>query len=621
MKAPASLKRRRVRFGVYEVDPQTGELRKSGDRVSLRPQASKILVMLVDRPGELVTREEIKERIWGSTTFVDFENGLNFSIRQIRAALHDDAHTPRYVETLPRRGYRFIAPVDAGQSENREAPSSSSGKRISWAGVSIAAVVLAAIAGMVELTYPGGWRSRLRGATPISTIAVLPLQNLSGDASQEYFADGMTEALTTDLAQMENLQVISRTSTMRYKETHESLPDIARELKTDAIVEGSVQRTGNQVRITVQLVRAATDKDVWAQTYNRDIKDILSLQDEIASSIAQEIDTRVGGPRAVLEPVRTTVSPKAYETYLRANYYFDQFQLQKSIDFYSEAIKLDPNYAPTYAHMAQAYFFLGFFGWLPPREAWGKLKDAATLAVQKDDRLAQAHGALALGKLHYDWDFKGAEAEFKRALELDPNDADIHHQYAHYLMAMGRIAESEAETQRSLKLDPVDDGLISCLCWHSYAAHDYEQTLIMARKALVSQPNNFWEHTILGWTLEQKGMPDEAIPEFQKAAAASGDMPMFVAALGQAYAMAGKRQEAEKILQALSVKAKTVYVSPFDIATIYAALGEKDEAFIWLDKAVDERSTFLPYAKWEQRLDPLRSDPRFKNLLQRIGLA
>lgn len=621
MKAPASLKRRRVRFGVYEVDPQTGELRKSGDRVSLRPQASKILVMLVDRPGELVTREEIKERIWGSTTFVDFENGLNFSIRQIRAALHDDAHTPRYVETLPRRGYRFIAPVDAGQSENREAPSSSPGKRISWAGVSIAAVVLAAIAGTVELTYPGGWRSRLRGATPISTIAVLPLQNLSGDASQEYFADGMTEALTTDLAQMENLQVISRTSTMRYKETHESLPDIARELKTDAIVEGSVQRTGNQVRITVQLVRAATDKDVWAQTYNRDIKDILSLQDEIASSIAQEIDTRVGGPRAVLEPVRTTVSPKAYETYLRANYYFDQFQLQKSIDFYSEAIKLDPNYAPTYAHMAQAYFFLGFFGWLPPREAWGKLKDAATLAVQKDDRLAQAHGALALGKLHYDWDFKGAEAEFKRALELDPNDADIHHQYAHYLMAMGRIAESEAETQRSLKLDPVDDGLISCLCWHSYAAHDYEQTLIMARKALVSQPNNFWEHTILGWTLEQKGMPDEAIPEFQKAAAASGDMPMFVAALGQAYAMAGKRQEAEKILQALSVKAKTVYVSPFDIATIYAALGEKDEAFIWLDKAVDERSTFLPYAKWEQRLDPLRSDPRFKNLLHRIGLG
>ena len=591
--------------------------------------------MLVDRPGQLVTREEIKERIWGSNTFVDFENGLNFSIRQIRAALNDDADTPRYVETLPRRGYRFIAPVDAGRQVDAEQPTPAQTKpqqpdpngrpgfpkRISWSGVALAVGIMIAIAGILAITDSGGWRSRLFGGEPIRTIAVLPLQNLSGDTNQDYFADGMTEALTTDLAQMENLQVISRTSTIQYKGTKKSLPDIARELKADAVVEGSVQRTGGKVRITAQLVRASTDKHVWAQTYDRDLTDILALQDEIASSIAQEVEKRLGGPK----PARATtavpaISPEAYEMYLKANYYLDKFELQKSIEYYNESIKLDPNYAPTYAHMAEAYSFLGFFGWLPPREAWGKVKDAALLAVQKDNVLAEGHGALAMGKLHYDWDFKGAEAEFKRALELNPNDADIHHQYAHYLMAMGRIRESEAEVQRGVELDPIGDALTSCLCWHSFAARDYERSLRLANKFLASQPDDFWEHTILGWTYEQKKMPEEAIPEFKKAVGATDGAPFFVAALGHGYALAGKKDDAEQVLKTLSEKSKKVYVSPFDVALIYTALGDKDTAFHWLDKAVDERSTFLVYIKWEPRLDPLRSDPRFTTLLARVGL-
>jgi len=635
MPEPASAVGRTVRFGVFDLDLETGELRKSGHRIPLRPQASRILQMLVERPGQLITREEIKERIWGSNTFVDFENGLNFSIRQIRAALNDDANTPRYVETLPRHGYRFIAPVEVGKwteaerlaAVGREPQHLETGsrpvflKRFDWRGAGIAIAITMAIVGILAVTNPGGWRSRLSGETPIRTIAVLPLLNLSGDANQDYFADGMTEALTTDLAQRENLQVISRTSTMRYKGTKKSLPDIARELKADAIVEGSVQRTGDKVRITAQLVRATTDKHVWAQTYDRDLKDILALQDEIASSVAQEVEMRLGGPK----PARATtaaaaISPAAYETYLKANYYLDQFELQKSIEYYEESIKLDPNYAPTYAHMADAYFFLGFFGWLPPREAWGKLKDAATLAVQKDDQFAEGHSALALGKLHYDWDFKGAEEEFKRALELNPNDADTHHQYAHYLMAMGRIAESEAETQRGVELDPVGDNLNSCLCWHSFAARDYERSLRLANKFLDSQPNNFWERTILGWTYEQKNMAEEAIPEFKKAVDSTNGAPFFVAALGHGYALAGRKGEAQQVLKDLSEKSKKTYVSPFDVALIYTALGEKDTAFDWLDKAIDERSTFLVYSKWEPRLDPLRSDPRFKNLLHRVGL-
>lgn len=623
MTETASPQNRKARFSVFELDFQTGELRKSGLKISLRPQASRILAVLVARPGELVTRDELKDSIWGPNTFVDFESGLNFSIRQIRAALNDDADTPRFVETLPRRGYRFIAPVhpaEPEEPENRPAPATASSKRTSWAGIAIAGGILMAIVGTLALADPAGWRSRFSGGAPVRTVAVLPLQNLSGDASQEYFADGMTEALTTDLAQMENLQVISRTSTMQYKATKKSLPEIARELKADVIIEGSVQRTGERVRITAQLVRAATDKHIWANTYDRDFKDVPGLQAEIASSIAVEIESRLGGPRPGHLTTVATVSPEAYETYLKANFYLDQFQLQKAIEYYNEAIKLDPNYAPTYAHMADAYFFQGFFGWLPPGEAWGKVKDAATLAVQKDDLLAEGHGALALGKLQYDWDFKGAEAEFRRALELNPSDADIHHHYAHYLMAMGRIGESEAETQRGVELDPMGDGLNSCLCWHSFAARDYERSLNLARKFLASQPDNFWEHTILGWTYEQKKMPEQAIREFRQAVDATGGSPLFLAALGHGYAMAGRKADAEQVLHTLSEKSKKAYVSPFDVALIYTALGEKDVAFSWLDKAVNERSTFLVYSKWEPRLDPLRSDPRFKELLARIGL-
>jgi adenylate cyclase len=454
----------------------------------------------------------------------------------------------------------------------------------------------------------------------VRTIAVLPLQNLSGDAAQDYLADGMTEALTTDLARMESLQVISRTSAVQYKAAKKSLPVIARELNADAVVEGSVQRSGNRVRVTAQLVRASDDRHLWANTYERDFPDVLALQDEVASAIAKQIETQLGGPTPAPAPKVQAINPEAYETYLRANSYLDSFDLQKSIDYYNQAIKLDPNYAPAYAHMAQAYSFLAFFGAVSPSEGWGKAKEAASLAVQKDERLPEGHGALALAKLHYDWDFAGAEQEFKRALELNPSDADVRHEHAHYLMAVGRLAESEAESRRAVELDPVGGALTSCLCWHSFAARDYDEAVRLAAKFLKSQPDDSWERTILGWTYEQKRMPDQAIVEFKKAVEATNGDPFFVAALGHAYALSGNRREAEKVLQTLSDRAKKSYVSPFDLALIYTALGEKDKAFALLDKAVAEHSTFLVYTKWEPRLDPLRSDTRFQDLLRRIGL-
>jgi TolB-like protein/DNA-binding winged helix-turn-helix (wHTH) protein/Flp pilus assembly protein TadD len=602
-----------LRFGVFELNSVTGELRKSGHTIRLRPQAAKILVLLASRPGQLVTREELRENIWGSETFVDFEHGLNLCIREVRAALDDDADTPRYVETLPKRGYRFIATVEGVEQTAR---------RFAWRGVAILAAIMLAMVAVAVVANPGHWRQRLfeSSSGPVRTIVVLPLQNLSGDAAQDYFADGMTEALTTDLARMESLQVISRTSAIQYKTAKKSLPTIAHELNADAVVEGSVQRSGTRVRVTAQLVRASDDRHLWANTYERDFRDVLSLQDEVASDIAKQVESRLGGPQPAPAPKVQPVNAEAYENYLRANYYFDNFDLQKSIDYYRQAIKLDPNYAPAYAHMAEAYSFLAFFGAVSPSEGWGKTKEAASLAVQKDEHLPEGHGALALAKLHYDWDFAGAEQEFKRALELNPSDADVRHEHAHYLMAMGRLAESEAESKRAVELDPVGDGLNSCLCWHSFAARDYDEAVRLAAKFLKSQPDDPWERTILGWTYEQKRMPNQAVAEFKRAVEVTKGDPFFVAALGHAYAVAGNRREAEKVLQTLSERAKKSYVSPFDLALIYAALGEKDKAFALLDKAVAEHSTFLVYTKWEPRLDPLRSDPRFQDLLKRIGL-
>lgn len=492
-------------------------------------------------------------------------------------------------------------------------------RRFIWlAGTALALIVITGV-----VIDPYALREHLFRPPPIQTIAVLPLSNLSGDESQDYFADGMTEALTTDLARMGSLQVVSRNSSAQYKTTKKPLSAIAADLHADAIVLGSVQRSGDRVRITAQLIQAATDKHIWAESYERDFRDVLALQDDVASSIAVQVQRTLGGPQPLKLAKPQAVSPEAYEIYLKANYYFGQFDLQKAIEYYNQAIKLDPNYAPAYAHMADPYFFLAFFSARPPQQAWGKVKELAVLAVQKDDHLPEGHAALASAKLHYDWDFAGAEQEFRRAIELNPNNADIRHGYAHYLMAMGRMDESAAEGRRAVELDPVNDGLTDCLCWHSYAARKYESSIQLALEVLKRQPEDTWEMAILGWDYEQSGSLDRAVAEFKKAVETEPkDSPLstfLFAALGEAYARAGMKRDAGQVLTSLLDKSKQSYVSPFDIALIYTALGQKDAAFEWLQKAVNERSTFLVYSKWEPRLDPLRSDPRFGQILKKIG--
>jgi serine/threonine protein kinase/tetratricopeptide (TPR) repeat protein len=516
---------------------------------------------------------------------------------------------------------------NSGMQERVARTAATGRRRVRWVSVALFALIVLAVVGAILIVNREDWRERIFAASgpPVRTLAVLPLQNLSGDPSQDYFADGMTEALTTDLARSESLQVISRSSSMGYKNSQKALPVIARELHADAIIEGSVQRSGDRVRVTAQLIRAATDKHIWAESFERNFHDVLALQDDVASAIARQVQARMGGPIPLPLANPHAIAPEAYETYLKANSYLDQFDLQKSIDYYNQAIKLDPNYAPAYAHMARAYFFLGFFSAIPPKQAWGKVKELAVLATQKDDRLPEGHGALALAKLHYDWDFAGSEQEFKRALELNPSDADIRHDYAHYLMAMGRMVESAGQSKLAVELDPVDDGLTDCLCWHSFAARQYDDSIQMARSLLARAPEDMWEWGILGWDYEQKGMYDQAIESFKKAVdLTSKNAPVltsfFLGGLGHAYAVAGRRSDAEMVLQDLRERARQSYVSPFDIALIYTALGEKDSAITWMTKAVSERSTWLVYSKWEPRLDPLRNDPRFQDLLRRVRL-
>ncbi|MFI5097204.1 MAG: protein kinase [Candidatus Acidiferrales bacterium] len=500
---------------------------------------------------------------------------------------------------------------------------------IKAAKAKMSSVALAAVAVLVLLASAilamnlGGVRTRFFGGalTPqIESIAVLPLENLSGDPQQEYFADGMTEELTTDLAQITPLRVISRTSVMQYKGAKKTLPQIARELHVDSIVEGSVLRSGDRVRITAQLIYAPTDRHLWARSYERELREVLSLQGEVAQAISKEVGSKLSPQQQTRLKAARAVNPEAYEAYLRGSSYLDNGDLQKASDYFNQAIKLDPDYAPPYVKLAGSYYFRAFFNELPPNVAFPKMRDAATTALLKDEELPEAHDVLALVHLHYDWDWPEAEREFKRALQLNPNQADNRHDYAHFLMAMGRMEESVAESKRAVALDPVDTILTACLCWHRYSAREYNASIQQALRSVQTEPDFDWTHIILGWDYEQVGKFPEAIAEFQKAVTLSAGNTFSRAALGHAFAAAGKRKQALEILASLEKPAPRVYVSPFDISLIYIALGDKDKAFEWLQKAYEERSFFLIYMKWEPRLDPLRSDPRFQRLQQQIGL-
>jgi TolB-like protein/DNA-binding winged helix-turn-helix (wHTH) protein/Tfp pilus assembly protein PilF len=630
-----------IRFGIFELEPRSGELRKAGRLVRLRPQAFSVLAILASQGGQLVTREELQEQVWGSNAPVDFEHGLNLCIREIRAALNDDAESPRYIQTLPKRGYRFIAPVEAtpppipefgtplGLPVAVEAPPSSTRWRLTPRLLTVIAAALFLFV-LFVLTFigPGGWRDRIAAyfAPPIRSIAVLPLENFSGDIQQEYFTDGMTDALITELGRMGTepgaLRVISRTSTMQYKRVRKPLQQIAKELNVDAVVEGSVQRSGERVGINVQLIDARTDRHLWARAYERDLGDILSLQHEVAQAIGNEIRVKLTPEDRVHLTSGRPVRPAAQEAYLQGRYHLERWSAdgaKRAVEYLEKAIREDPNNAPAYAALSETYVWASGdpLFW---EAAIPKAKAAAMKALEIDDTLAEARTALAMIKLYNDWDFPGAEREFRRAIEVNPNYAPAHHWYSHCLMATGRSSEAMAETRAFLNLDPLSSAANLHLAWTSLTDRQSQQAVEQFQKTLRMDPNYEEAHHGLARAYLQEGRNEEAIAELQTAAALSGGGVLYLGTLGQAYARAGRKADAERVLSQLLDRAKSSHVSPYAIAVVYAALNQKDEAFHWLDKALEERSKALIELRESFQFDNLRSDPRFASLLRRIGL-
>jgi len=496
-------------------------------------------------------------------------------------------------------------------------------KRAIMAGaISIAALLIA----LVIVLNIGGVRDRLfgrMGAEHIRSLAVLPLENLSRDPEQEYFADGMTDQLITDLTKISALKVISRTSVMQYKGARKPLPQIAQELGVDAVIEGSVQRAGDRVRISAQLIDARTDQHLWARSYERDLRDILVLQDEVAQAIANELKIELTSRGQVRLASSRPVDPEAYEDYLKGHYYSSkrtEKELKKSIDYFQQAIKKDPNYAPAYSGMADAYALMGYRGNLPSSEALSTGKAAALKAVEMDDSLADAHASLAFIAETLEWDWPAAEREYKRALELNPGYAEAHNWYAGYLMYLGRFDEGIAEAKRARELDPLSLAINNALGGRLLTAGRENEAIEQIQKTLEMDPNFAPAHTSLGWAYLSKGMNEDAIAEFQKGVALSGSDPDESVDLGFAYAVMGKRDEAKRILAKLKKKRERSFVSPAALGIVSGVLGEKDEAFAWLEKAYEVRDPTLTYLKVGPKFTPLRSDPRFQDLLRRMGL-
>ena len=449
-----------------------------------------------------------------------------------------------------------------------------------------------------------------------NSIAVLPLRNDSAAPEGDYFADGMTEALIAGLAQIRSLRVISRTSSMRYKNTGKPLPEIARELGVDAVIEGSVQRSGDRVRITAQLIHALTDRHLWARTYDRELRDVLIMQAEVAAEVAREM----GGQFATAATSRSTVDPEAFDAYLRGNFYFYEWQLEKALEAYQRAIDRDPSFAGSYARMAGCYYILAFLGAVAPDQAFPKARSLAAEALEKDPGFAEGFSQRALVNLHYDWDWFAAERDFRRALELDPSYADNHHYYAHYLLAMNRPEQNVAEMQKAVTLDPQNPILRVCSGWHSLFSGECESAISDADRATEMAPNLFWSPMVRGWAFEQQGKPPEAVAEFDTALRQSGGLSIAAAARAHALALTGEKAQAEAVARDLIERSRTSYVPAFEIAVIFMGLGDLDKTFEWLENAVRERSTWLVHVGWDPRFKSVRTDPRFVAVVRTIGL-
>jgi TolB-like protein/Tfp pilus assembly protein PilF len=561
-----------VRFGPFEADLHSGELLRSGAKVKLQDQPFQVLAALLERAGQVVTRDELRQMVWQADTFVDFERGLNKAINRLRESLGDSAEKPMFIETLPRRGYRFIAPVERN----------------------------------------------------IRSLAVLPLENLSGDPNLEHWADGITDEMITHVAKIVDLRVISRTSIMRFKHTQKSTAEIARELSVDALLQGSVVVSDQRVRIRAQLVDPFSEQHLWAETYDRELGDVITLQAQIALAIARHIRARLTPEEHARSEPRRPVNPQAYEAYLKGRFFWSNRTtggLEKAVEYFSRAVSIDVDYAPAYSGLADTYIIMSLFGSQSPHDLFPKAKKFAEKALALDETLAEAHKSLGAVRDLYEWDWTRAEQAFTRALELDTNCAIAHQWYAALLSNVRRYDEAVVQALQARDLDPLSLVINAFVGFMYMRAGQHDYAIEECSKAVELDPNNPFGHWILARSFDAADKTAEALEEAKQAAMLSGNHPMYAAQVGYERARTGDRAGALSALGELAERRDSVYVSPIDFALVYSGLGETDPAFEYLDAAYRDRTPRLPGHLWEKPFDRLRSDARFQDLVRRIGLA
>ena len=609
-----------MKFGAFEADLISGELRKKGLRIKLQEQPFQALVALIERRGEVLTREELQKRLWPSDTNVDFDRGLNRAIARVRDALGDDADNPRFIETLPLRGYRFLAeveePVSLPAAEIRAEPASFPPlmfrRRLLWIAGGLAVALMAA-AGYYQLGSP---------SSRIGSIAVLPLENLSGNPAQEYFSDGMTDELISEIAQIPSLRVISRTSAIRYKGgARKSLPEIARELHVDAILEGTVAQSGQTVRITAQLIRASDDRHLLSEQYERELIDILVLQREIARAVAASIKVKLT-PRERTSPSPVhKVNPEAYQAYLKGSFFLHKGVpgIARSIEYFKQSIELDPLQAEVHAGLAEALCYAGIFGLRPSAETYPEAHTASMKALELDPLNAGAHNVLANVKQGYEWDLDGAGKEYRRALELNPSHLLTRLWYAEHLTRVGRFDEAVAESERAVALDPISPLSLNNRAMVFFRTRRYDEAIRFSQQALDLDPTMvnalWWE----GLSYLGKSDFPKALASLTKAIGMDNG-PLFRALLGHVYGRAGDQAKALGILNELTGMAKVSFVSPMDFAILYAGMGDADMTFHWLEKARQIHDARIHELR-SMEFDSVRSDPRYADLMHRVGLA
>ncbi len=650
---PAGDTNRVAHFGVFQVDLRTGELTKHGIRLKLQTQPFRLLELLLEHSGELVTREQVRNRLWPADTYVDFDNSLNAAVSKLREALNDNPASPRFVETVPRRGFRFVAPVQFNSGSAAAPPTAPEPSLSSAAPVHeppfaehrrepVTAPAAGApqiarnhwywIAGLVMVLAVGALAPRLIArfaSRPVAharlMLAVLPFESLSSGHETEYFVTGLSEEMITKLGSLQpaRLGVISRASVIQYKQARKSIQEIGHELNVQYVLEGSVREMGSRVRISMQLSQVADQTQLWSQSYERNLADVFAIQSDVARQVANALALRLlPNEQAALERAATD-NMSAYEEYLRGRYYWNQRTqegLARCLTHFQNAVNADPNYALAQAGLADCYNLNGGYALLPPGDAFPRAKRAAQTAIELDDSLAQGHTALGFALLYYDWNWAEAELEFKRAIELNANYVLARVSYAQLLRALNRLDEADTQLRLAHDVDPMDRVGENYRGWIEFTRRRYARATEIFRGTVASYPSWSSAYISLGYGLAQERKFDESLAALQKARLYSADAPSALEAYGYVAALAGKKEEARAILQQLQAVGRTRRVSSYDIAMIYAATNEQEQAFRWLDRAITERDPWMIWLGVHPEWDALRSDPRFSRLLTRLNL-